>query len=79
VSELNLLYHVKESLGGRDAGLSYEAKDPVIVLQISGDSRRAALPVYRCLVARGRTIYFDPARDSLLSAGLETFYQMNGA
>jgi hypothetical protein len=75
---LSWLYPVNKFTGFFYVKLSNEDKAIIIALQISGDSHRAALLVYRCLVARGRTIYFYPDRDSLLSAGLETLYQMNG-
>jgi hypothetical protein len=74
---LSWLYPVNKFTGFLYVKLSNEDKAIIIALQISGDSRRAAPPVYRCLVTCGRTIYFYPDRDSLRSTGLETLYQMN--
>jgi hypothetical protein len=49
--------------------------DPIMALQISRESRKAGLSIYRPLVAGGRTIYFCPDRDVFVFEGLDIVYQ----
>ncbi|KAF8847688.1 hypothetical protein BDZ45DRAFT_811400 [Acephala macrosclerotiorum] len=52
---------------------SYEDNNPIAALQTSGESRKAALSVYRGFIENG--IYFRPDRDTLLFTGLEEMFQ----
>ncbi len=75
LAALNWFYHNGKSPEVRDVKFSHEESDPIVALWTCRESRQAVLSVYRHRVARGKTIYFCPDRDTILFAGFEPIFE----